>query len=257
MLRRFGLLLVAVAACRSARQGDLEERSVDELIEMLAADEFDVREAAEEELVVRGRGIRIKLFHALRRVEDPEAQARLVRVLGALGIAFTGDDVRARLQTLFDLSRRLAKLAEVIVGRTSPAWRSVLDREVEAVVEVLRRELSSARTDAEREIYEEMLAAVATFFERIRMAFAGPGGLAVLAPGGYLAPLDDLVDAFRRIIVLHGDLDEDGLPADWELEHGLDPTRDDSTEDPDRDGRTNREEFDLGSNPRRFTPRTD
>ncbi len=257
MLRRLGLLLVVVAACRSPRPDGLEERSVDDLIAMLANDEFDVREAAEEELLRRGHTVRLELFHALRRAEDPEAQARLVRVLGALGIAFTGDDLRARLQTLFDLSRRLSKLAEVIVGRTSPAWRSVLDREIEAVVEVLRREHSRAATDAEREVYEQLLAAVATFLDRIRLMIAGPAGLAVVAPSGFLSPLDDLVDTFRRIIVLHGDLDEDGLPADWELEHGLDPTRDDSMDDPDRDGRTNRQEFDLGSDPRRFTPRTD
>ncbi len=45
------------------------------------------------------------------------------------------------------------------------------------------------------------------------------------------------------------DSDQDGLPDDWETEVGLDPTRDDSTEDPDGDGLNNRTEFGGGTHP--------
>ncbi len=49
------------------------------------------------------------------------------------------------------------------------------------------------------------------------------------------------------------DVDEDGLPNDWELEYGLDPASaegdDGATGDPDRDGLTNLAEFILGTDP--------
>jgi hypothetical protein len=49
------------------------------------------------------------------------------------------------------------------------------------------------------------------------------------------------------------DVDEDGLPNDWELEYGLDPASaegdDGAAGDPDRDGLTNLAEFTLGTDP--------
>ena len=45
------------------------------------------------------------------------------------------------------------------------------------------------------------------------------------------------------------DSDNDEMPDLWELEHGLDPTLDDSTEDRDMDGMDNGSEFAAGTDP--------
>jgi hypothetical protein len=45
------------------------------------------------------------------------------------------------------------------------------------------------------------------------------------------------------------DWDGDGMPDDWEIEHGLDPTVDDSMLDADGDGLTNLEEYERGTDP--------
>ncbi len=46
------------------------------------------------------------------------------------------------------------------------------------------------------------------------------------------------------------DSDNDGMPDWWELQYGLDITMDDSGDDPDGDGFTNLQEFQLGTNPK-------
>src|SRR5690606_22292835 len=54
---------------------------------------------------------------------------------------------------------------------------------------------------------------------------------------------------------LFTDADRDGMPDDWELAHGLNPTIDDRSVDSDEDGRTAVEEWMQGSDPR-FDDRT-
>jgi hypothetical protein len=46
-----------------------------------------------------------------------------------------------------------------------------------------------------------------------------------------------------------GDDDNDGMPDAWELSYGLDPLQDDSAADPDGDGVSNINEYNLGSQP--------
>lgn len=46
-----------------------------------------------------------------------------------------------------------------------------------------------------------------------------------------------------------GDLDDDGLPDDWEIEHFTNITAQNGTGDPDGDGLTNQDEFERGTDP--------
>jgi hypothetical protein len=67
----------------------------------------------------------------------------------------------------------------------------------------------------------------------------------------YYYKLEDIDTSGKR--TLHGpvcvDWEGDGIPDDWEIAHGLDPTVDDSGLDPDFDGLTNLEEYQRGFDP--------
>jgi hypothetical protein len=67
----------------------------------------------------------------------------------------------------------------------------------------------------------------------------------------YYFKLED-IDTFG-VHSFHGpisvDWDGDGLPDDWEILYGFDPTRDDSMLDPDEDGLTNLKEYQRGTDP--------
>jgi hypothetical protein len=55
--------------------------------------------------------------------------------------------------------------------------------------------------------------------------------------------------SLEQDFVLNLDHDQDAMPTYWEIEMGLDPYVDDSTEDPDNDGATNFEEYLAGTDP--------
>jgi hypothetical protein len=62
---------------------------------------------------------------------------------------------------------------------------------------------------------------------------------------------DEWIDIDNDGVGNNADLDDDndGMPDSWEIEHGLDPLRDDSQEDLDGDGISNIDEFENEGNP--------
>lgn len=63
---------------------------------------------------------------------------------------------------------------------------------------------------------------------------------------------DGGVAARSFTLLVDRDGDGDGLGDRWEAENGLDPTRDEGSEDPDGDGLSNAQEYELGQDPHTF-----
>ena len=70
--------------------------------------------------------------------------------------------------------------------------------------------------------------------------------------GSLDADNDGLTDRNEQILgtqPLVSDTDGDGMPDGWEVEYRLDPLKDDASADPDKDGKTNLEEYLDGTDP--------
>lgn len=83
------------------------------------------------------------------------------------------------------------------------------------------------------------------------LPFSPPDGQAVfphLTVIGHASTPVDLDDVYAGADnPLFEDADHDGIDDGYERENGLDPTRDDAGEDPDGDGLTNLQEYQLGT----------
>ncbi|MDQ3974752.1 MAG: cell wall-binding repeat-containing protein, partial [Actinomycetota bacterium] len=83
----------------------------------------------------------------------------------------------------------------------------------------------------------------------------GPAADTLTQQGSYLVAAVGSIDGHRReaqgsfAVARSADNDGDGLPDDWEVAHGLDPTDPDADRDPDGDGLPNDCELEGGTHP--------
>ena len=222
-----------LAAAWSCGELGLEGRSDEELVALLSHELWRTREEARQQIVARGpdRLVRL-LLEEWERTGDPLVRDRIAFILHPWGAFAVGDRAVPVLAALVDFNRHLrAALPEI---RTAP--ESDLQKISEGIVgrfgilmEVLRMEV-----DGELVRYRDHL--VSSVIHLRLVLKRADRARAIGAVAGMSRKI-------ARRIEAHGDLDRDGLPTSWELEHDLDPLLDDSQFDPDGDGRSNLEEY--------------
>lgn len=232
-------LLLFLVAAWSCGELHLDGRSDEELVALLSHELWRTREEARQQLVARGpdRVVRL-LLEEWERTGDPRVRDRIAFILHPWGVFAIGDRVVPVLKEFVNFNRHLREALPEI--RSAP--ESALQEQFQEIVhrfgilmEVLKMEI-----DGELVRFRDHLVSSVIHLQLL------------LNQGERARAIGAVAEMSRKIaarVEAHGDLDQDGLPTSWELEHDLDPLRNDSQADPDGDGRSNLEEFRQSRDP--------
>lgn len=232
-------LLLLLFAAWSCGELHLEGRSTEELVALLSHKQWRTREEARQQIVARGpdRVVRL-LLEEWERTGDPLVRDRIAFILHPWGAFAVGDRAVPVLAALVDFNRHLREALPKIRSAPEPDLQKISEgivRRFGTLMEVLRMEI-----DGELVRYRDNLV---SSIIHLRL---------VLKRGDRARAIGAVAEMSRKIaarVEAHGDLDRDGLPTAWELEHDLDPLLDDAQFDPDGDGRLNLEEYRQNRDP--------
>lgn len=232
-------LLLFLAAAWSCGELHLEGRSDEELVALLSHELWRTREEARQQLVARGPdGVVRLLLEEWENTGDPRVRDRIAFILHPWGAFAVGDRAVPVLAALVVFNRHLTEALPKIRSAPESDLQKISEgilRRFGTLMEVLRLEI-----DGELVRYRDNLVSSVI---HLRL---------VLKRGDRARAIGAVAEMSRKIthrIEAHGDLDRDGLPTVWELEHDLDPLLDDSQFDPDGDGWSNLEEYRQNRDP--------
>ena len=232
-------LLLFLVAAWSCGELHLDGRSDEELVALLSHELWRTREEARQQLVARGpdRVVRL-LLEEWERTGDPRVRDRIAFILHPWGVFAIGDRVVPVLKEFVNFNRHLREALPEI--RSAP--ESALQEQFQEIVhrfgilmDVLKMEI-----DGELVRFRDHLVSSVIHLQLL------------LNQGERARAIGAVAEMSRKIaarVEAHGDLDQDGLPTSWELEHELDPLVDDSQADPDGDDRSNLEEYRQSRDP--------
>ena len=231
--------LLFFAAGWSCGEMHLQGRSDEELVALLSHEQWRTREEARQELVARGpdRVVRL-LLEEWERTGDPRVRDRIAFILHPWGVFAIGDRSVPVLTELVVFNRHLREALPEI--RTAP--ESALQGQYQGIVRRFGTLMEALRMEIDGELVRFRDNLVSSVIHLQLLLNRGERARAIGAVAELSRKIAERVEA-------HGDLDRDGLPTSWELEHDLDPLVDDSQEDPDGDGRSNLDEYRQNQDP--------
>ena len=229
----FSVPFLALAVGWSCGEVHLEGRSDEELVALLSHEQWRTREEARQQLVARGPDRIVQLLlEEWERTGDPRVRDRIAFILHPWGVFAIGDRSVPVLREFVVFNRHLREALQEI--RSAP--ESSLEKQYQGIVRRFGILMESLRMEIDGELVRFRDHLVSSVIRLQLLLNQGERDRAIAAVAEMSRKIAERIEA-------HGDLDQDGLPTSWELEHDLDPLRDDSPADPDGDGRSNLEEF--------------
>ena len=231
--------LLFLAAAWSCGELHLQGRSDEELVALLSHDLWRTREEARQRLVARGPDRAVPLLlEEWERTEDPRVRDRIAAILHPWGVFAIGDRSVPVLAKLVVFNRHLREALQEI--RSAP--ESALPGQYQGIVRRFGILMETLRMEVDGELVRFRDHLVSSVIHLQLLLNQGERDRAIGAVAEMGRKIAERIEA-------HGDLDRDGLPTAWELEHDLDPLLDDSRSDPDGDGRSNLEEYRQSRDP--------